>query len=150
MLQNLEQRNWETPIYADFPRSEYDNRISRIRHHMQEEKIDLLVIWDEKNARYFTGFHNNLYHAGSFQPAVILIPIDKEPVIIVPDFFCGVAEGYTYLNDIRLMVNPHVTANIRKYSGYGCRYHKGTGLRKGKDWSGSRITRRHDDSTSIE
>lgn len=113
MLQNLEQRNWETPIYADFPRSEYDNRISRIRHHMQEEKIDLLVIWDEKNARYFTGFHNNLYHAGSFQPAVILIPIDKEPVIIVPDFFCGVAEGYTYLNDIRLMVNPHVTANIR-------------------------------------
>jgi hypothetical protein len=43
-------------------------------------------LWDEKNLRYFSGYHNNLFHAGSFQPAIVLIPADRDPVIIVPDF----------------------------------------------------------------
>ena len=113
MLRKLEERDWKTPLYADFSRSEYDDRLARIKKQMQEDKIDILVLWDEKNIRYFTGFHNNLFFGGSFQPAIVLIPIDKDPVIIVPDFFCGVVEGYTYVNDIRLMVDPHVTANVR-------------------------------------
>ena len=113
MLQRLESRAWETPLYADFPRAEFDGRVGRMQALLAEHEIDVLALWDEKNLRYFTGYHNNLFHAGSFQPAIVLIPADGDPVIIVPDFFCGVAEGYTYVDDIRLIVNPHVTANIR-------------------------------------
>ena len=35
------------------------------------------------------------------------------PVIVVPDFFAGVAEGYTHATDIRLYQKPHVTKVIR-------------------------------------
>ena len=48
-----------------------------------KNEIDVLALWDEKNLRYFTGYHNNLFHAGSFQPAIVLIPADGDPVIIV-------------------------------------------------------------------
>ncbi len=113
MLERLEGRAWETPLYADFPRAEFEGRVERMQALLAENGIDILVLWDEKNLRYFSGYHNNLFHAGSFQPAIVLIPADRDPVIIVPDFFCGVAEGYTYVDDIRLIVNPHVTANVR-------------------------------------
>lgn len=113
MLNRLESRAWETPLYADFARSEFEGRVKRMQALLAENDIDVLAIWDEKNIRYFTGFHNNLFHAGSFQPATLLIPVDRDPVIIVPDFFCGVAEGYTYVEDIRLIVDPHVTTNVR-------------------------------------
>ena len=113
MLQRLESRAWETPLYADFSRAEFAGRVERMQALLAENEIDILVLWDEKNLRYFTGYRNNLFHAGSFQPAIVVIPTDAQPVIIVPDFFCGVAEGYTYVEDIRLIVNPHVTANIR-------------------------------------
>ncbi len=47
------------------------------------------------------------------QPAVYLLPIDKDPVLVAADFFSGVVEGYTYVNGIRLLNKPHVTSNIR-------------------------------------
>jgi len=45
---------------------------------------------------------------------VVLLPLEKDPVIVVPDFFSQVAEGYTYIKDIRLIAKPHVTSNIRQ------------------------------------
>ncbi len=113
MLSRLESRAWETPLYADFPRAEFAERVKKMQALMAENGIDVLVLWDEKNIRYFSGFFNNLSQAGSFQTAVVLIPVDRDPIIIVPDFFAGVAEGYTYIDDIRLIVDPHVTANVR-------------------------------------
>ena len=113
MLRRLEERAWETPLYAEFSRAEFAGRVGRMQGLLAENEIDVLVVWDEKNARYFTGFHNNLYGAGSFQPAIVVIPTGRDPVLIVPDLFLGVAEGYTYVQDIRFMVQPHVTAHIR-------------------------------------
>lgn len=112
MLRRVE-RDWETPLYADFSRAEFDGRVKRMQALLKENEIDILALWDRKNIRYFTGFYNNLWTATSFQPAVVLIPAEGDPTIIVPDFFQGVAEGFTYVEDIRLIVNPHVTANIR-------------------------------------
>jgi Xaa-Pro aminopeptidase len=113
MLVKHAQRLWPTPLYADFPRSEYENRIARARSYMEAEKMDVLVCWDPVNIRYFTGFQSLHWTAMSIQPAVYLLPLDKDPVIVVPDFFAGVAEGYTYETDIRLYQKPHVTEVIR-------------------------------------
>ncbi|MEW6442760.1 MAG: Xaa-Pro peptidase family protein [bacterium] len=113
MLIKQSQRVWNSPLYADFPRSEYEQRLGRARKHMSESNIDVLVLWDPVNIRYFTGFQSLHWLAMSIQPAVVVIPIDKDPVIVVPDFFSQVAEGYTYLRDIRLLPKPHVTRNIR-------------------------------------
>ena len=113
MLIKQEQRIWGSPLYADFPESEYQDRVARARKHMEEQKMDMLVLWDPVNIRYFTGFQSLHWTAMTIQPAVVLLPLDKDPVIVVADFFSGVAEGYTYLKDIRLLHKPHVTSNIR-------------------------------------
>ena len=113
MLFKQEKRNHGKPLYPDFPRSEYEGRIARVRSHMAEARVDILVLWDEMNIRYFSGFHNNHWPAKTLQCAVLLIPLEDEPIIIVPDLFGGVAEGFTYIEDIRLQIAPHVTANIR-------------------------------------
>ena len=114
MLIKQPQRVWGSPLYADFPRSEYENRAARARKYMQEQKIDVLVLWDPVNIRYFSGFQSLHWTAMSIQPAVVLLPLEKDPVIVVPDFFSQVAEGYTYIKDIRLVAKPHVTKNIRQ------------------------------------
>jgi Xaa-Pro dipeptidase len=113
MLIKRSSRLWETPLYADFPRSEYEDRVARAKKYMQEEKIDILVLWDPVNIRYFTGFQSLHWTAMSIQPAVYLLPLEKDPIIVVPDFFAGVAEGYTYLANIWLLPKPHVTKVIR-------------------------------------
>jgi Xaa-Pro dipeptidase len=107
------QRLWPTPLYADFPRSEYEDRVARVRKYMEEAKIDILVLWDPLNIRYFSGFQSLHWSAVSIQSAVYLLPLDKDPVIVVPDFFAGVVEGYTYLTDTRLQPLSHLTEAIR-------------------------------------
>ncbi len=114
MLIQQPQRVWKSPLYADFPRSEYEGRLRRARNYMAEQKIDMLVLWDPVNIRYFTGFQSLHWSAMSIQPAVVLLPLERDPVIVVPDFFSQVAEGYTYIQDIRLLPKPHVTNNIRQ------------------------------------
>jgi Xaa-Pro dipeptidase len=113
MLIKHAQRLWGTPLYADFPRSEYEDRVAKAKKCMEEQGIDILVLWDPVNIRYFTGFQSLHWSAMSIQPAVYLLPLEKEPVIVVPDFFAGVVEGYTYLTDIRLQPKPHMTDVIR-------------------------------------
>ena len=44
MLQKQEKRIWDTPLYADFPRSEYEDRVRRAREYMAEQKLDMLVL----------------------------------------------------------------------------------------------------------
>ncbi len=61
MLHKQEKRIWDTPLYADFPRSEYQDRVGRVRKLMEEQKLDVLVFWDPANIRYFSGFHSMHY-----------------------------------------------------------------------------------------
>jgi Xaa-Pro aminopeptidase len=81
---------------------------------MSERNLDMLVLWDPANIRYFCGFHSLHWRSLTISPAVFLLPLEKDPVIVVPDFFSGVAHGYTYLDDIRLQPKPHITRNIRQ------------------------------------
>ncbi len=114
MLTKQPARNWSQPLYPDFPAGEYDDRVLRVKRFMENERVDILVLWDEMNIRYFSGFHNLHWQPKTLQCAVLLIPLDGEPVIVVPDFFSGVVEGYTYLENILLQDKPHATANIRR------------------------------------
>lgn len=108
------ERFWKQPPYADFPRPEFDHRIRRIKQEMADAKLDVLVMWDRYNIRYFTGFHSNHWPPITVCPAVLIVAVDKEPVFIVPDFFQGVVEGYTFIGDIRCHHEPHVTSHLRE------------------------------------
>ncbi|MFC2077492.1 M24 family metallopeptidase [Candidatus Bipolaricaulota bacterium] len=114
LIEKAKRASYEAPPYADFPAAEYEDRLERTRQRMEQERVDALVLWDKSNVRYYTGFHSIHWHALSIQPAVLIVPIDRDPLLIVPEFFRGVAEGLTHVADIRGQDDPHCTEKIRE------------------------------------
>ena len=112
MLDKVE-RHYPFPPYSPFPRSEFAHRIHRLKEEMATAKLDAIVMWGENNIRYFTGFLTNHFPPVTVCPGVLIVPIDNDPVMIVPNFFQGVVEGFTFIDDIRIQHNPHVTENLR-------------------------------------
>jgi Xaa-Pro aminopeptidase len=112
MLDKVE-RMYPTPPYSVFPRAEYEDRIRRLKEEMVKARLDVMVMWGENNIRYFTGFLTNHFPPVTVCPGVLIVAVNKEPVMIVPNFFQGVVEGFTFINDIRIQHDPHVTVNLR-------------------------------------
>ena len=70
----------------NFPKSEYIDRLAKVKKSMQEKKIDLLISQDTANMNYLTG-----YDAWSFYYAqCVLVHIDlDEPFLFVRDQDAG-------------------------------------------------------------
>jgi len=116
MLKQFSKRIWmKTPRYADFPRSEYEKRIEKARNLMNKKGVDLLVIWDPDNLRYFTGFVCTHWDAKSIQSAVYILPRKGEPVLILPYLFRAKAEADTYVNIIRTQDHAHSYQKMREF-----------------------------------
>ena len=98
---------YRNPLFADFPQEEFEERVEAVRTQMSEKMIDALVLWDEDNIRYFSGYACEHWKIKSFQVGVMVIPLDRDPIMICPEFFRGNAEGTTYIKDIRGYDSPH-------------------------------------------
>ncbi len=70
----------------NFPKSEYSDRLAKVKNSMQEKKIDLLISQDTANMNYLTG-----YDAWSFYYAqCVLVHVDlDEPFLFVRDQDAG-------------------------------------------------------------
>lgn len=132
LIREPNRKSYPTPPYADFPQDEYGGRLKRTHRLMKDAGIDALVLWDKSNIRYYTGFHSIHWNALSIQPAVLILPADAEPLLIVPEFFRGVAEGLTHLADIRGQADPHCTEKIRELPDDVASTVEDLGLRKGR------------------
>ena len=90
-----------TAQYPDFPRDEYENRYQRLRAQMDRCGLDAVLITNETNHRYFSGFTANVFALSHFY-FFALLPRDEA---LVPTFMC--AHGFdhicttTWLADIR-------------------------------------------------
>jgi len=104
---------YPSPSFGDFPESEYARRLTTVRVAMEDKKVDVLVLWDEHNIRYFCGFNSQHWSAKSIQPAVLILPLARDPVLIVPEFFRGMAEATSCVVDIRGQDRPHHTVSLR-------------------------------------
>ena len=91
---------YEKPNYPDVPFNEYKARIDKAQKLMAENDVDCLVLWSQRNTRYFFGYQNTHWFLYSIQPAVGIIPVQGEPLLIVPDFFRGTAECQCWLRNI--------------------------------------------------
>ena len=89
---------------------------------MVKAELDVVVMWGENNIRYFTGFLTNHFPPVTVCPGVLIVAVNKEPVMIVPNFFQGVVEGFTFINDIRIQHNPHVRTESTGVGGHIYRY----------------------------
>lgn len=104
---------YRNPSFADFPRGEYDCRLEKVRTLMQENQIDVLVLWDEHNVRYFSGFNSTHWKSKSIQPAVLVLPLEHAPILIIPEFFRGMTESTSYVRDIRGQERCHHIPTLR-------------------------------------
>jgi Xaa-Pro dipeptidase len=81
---------------------------------MAEDRIDCLVIMERENLRYFFGFQSGHWAIKSLQPAIGIIPVNDEPILVVPDFFLGTAEGLCWTREIWNQPNPHQPRSERE------------------------------------
>jgi len=97
------------PKFPDVPYAEWKARIDKVKKLMQEDNVDLLMLWSRQNCRYFTGFQSIHWHVPSIQPLVALIPVEGDPLLITGEFFRWTVEGMTWIRDIRGQADCHTT-----------------------------------------
>jgi Xaa-Pro aminopeptidase len=105
------------PSLPDFPELEWRSRIDRVQQLMSESSVDLLVLWSEKNIRYFSGFTSIHWNLPSLQPLVVLIPATGAPACITSEFLRTTTEAQSWIRDIRCRadVNEHSEAVLRQF-----------------------------------
>lgn len=108
-LEKLEPKDYITdvPRFPDFPQAEYQRRINRAKELMNENEVDCLVVWKREDVRYFFGFQTTHWEIPSIQPAVGIIPLDGEPVLVVPDLLVINAQAFCWIRNIRFQPRAH-------------------------------------------
>jgi Xaa-Pro dipeptidase len=108
-LVKLEPKDYITdvPRFPDFPEAEYRRRINRAKQLMNENKIDCLVVWKREDVRYFFGFQTTHWEIPSIQPGVGIIPVDGEPVLVVPELLYINAQVFGWIRNIRIQPRAH-------------------------------------------
>ncbi|MCL5962493.1 MAG: Xaa-Pro peptidase family protein [Chloroflexi bacterium] len=108
-LVKLEAKDWvtEVPRYPDYPYAEWKRRINRAKQLMNENGIDALVVWKRENVRYFFGHQTTHWEFPSIQPGVGVIPLEGDPVLIVPDLLLYNAQAFCWTRDINYQPAAH-------------------------------------------
>jgi Xaa-Pro aminopeptidase len=70
------QAGWEFPV------EEYRRRVEGARVRMAARGLDCLFLTSEKNIRYLTGFHTQIWVSPT-RPRYVILPLEAEPVAIV-------------------------------------------------------------------
>jgi Xaa-Pro aminopeptidase len=89
----------------EFSPVEYRRRIEAIRHRMIVAGVACLFLTSEKNIRYVTGFHSQTWISPT-RPRYVLLPVEGEPVAIVPTSNEAGIRATTWLDDIRTWPAP--------------------------------------------
>ena len=61
----------------------FKNNLEKLRSKMKEDNIELVVITDDDNLYYFTGYHDFL-HMDFNRPTILLVPKDDQSILITP------------------------------------------------------------------
>jgi len=89
------------PLFAEFPVSEYKFRHKRARELMDEYGLDALILTEEENLRYFTGYRTVDFDIKPDFQMFILPRDDKsDGVIIIPMHLVG-ASKMSCIEDVR-------------------------------------------------
>lgn len=101
------ERKYKEPEFAEFPKSEYEKRQQKAQEFMEEKNIDGLLITQEENVEYFSGYMTTHWGAKGFSVGAVVIPKIGDPVLIVPSFLRYTAEKTSWIKDIRDLKEAH-------------------------------------------
>ena len=89
----------------EFPAAEYRRRVDAIRRGMIAAGVDCLFLTSEKNIRYVTGFHSQTWVSPT-RPRFVLLPVEGEPIAVVPTSNAAGIRATTWLDDVRTWPAP--------------------------------------------
>jgi Xaa-Pro aminopeptidase len=88
-----------------FAVEEYEARLKAAQAAMARGGIDIIMLADEHNIRYFSGFFTPFWQSPT-RPWFLLVPADGQPVAVIP----RIGEkcmARTWIGDIRTWSSPH-------------------------------------------
>jgi Xaa-Pro dipeptidase len=108
-----------TAKYAEFPVEEYQARYAKARRLMEREGLDALLVTQDLDVRYFSGYLSILW-CSRFRPYVALLPRDPAlgPTLIIPAQEAGNANSTSWIADVATYPDqddpsPHIAAAIQ-------------------------------------
>jgi Xaa-Pro aminopeptidase len=78
----------------------HDEALQRLRRRARDASLQGLLLFAPVNLQYLTGFHSNAYS----RPLTLLLPVEGEPVLVVPRLEELQARRLTRLPDVRSYV----------------------------------------------
>jgi Xaa-Pro aminopeptidase len=92
-----------SPDYADFESEEFQQRYERLRVLMKLENMDAVLVSQEENVRYFTGFLTALW-VSKFRPLVGIVPTDtsRPAGLILPQQERANAEATSWIKSLTI------------------------------------------------
>lgn len=83
---------------ADFPKKEFELRWRNAQNLMDEQGIDAILLTQNENISYFTGFRQTYYYGVCYY---FVLPSEGEPVFVSPISMRGNIESMTWIDDAR-------------------------------------------------
>ena len=88
--------------WAVFSRADIETRWARARTLMADAELDALLVSNEENFQYFTGSTGTLtLHYSLTRPAVLVFPLEGEPIAVVGAALVDSVKMCTYLEEVR-------------------------------------------------
>ena len=89
---------------SDFPASEFEARVSYIQSRMHEAGISALLLMNEPEIRYYTGFRTQFWQSPT-RPWFLIIPGSGKPIAVIPEIGAALMSR-TWIDDIRTWPSP--------------------------------------------
>jgi len=89
----------------DFPVSEFEARLEKIRSAMRQNDLDALFFNTEAEIRYFTGFRT-LFWQSPTRPWFLVVPKSGKPAAIIPAIGADLMRS-AFVGEVRTWSSPH-------------------------------------------
>lgn len=87
-----------------FPPEEFEARVARAQHRMQEAGLSALLLTTEPELRYFTGYLTRFWESPT-RPWFLIVPASGKPVAVIPSIGAALM-AQTWIDDIRTWSAP--------------------------------------------
>ena len=88
----------KAPTYQFFRLDEYRQRLDTLRRRMREWGLDALVLHTPENINYISGYQT----PGYYWYMALVVPIDRDPVLIPPPHEESLVRAYSWVEEYRL------------------------------------------------
>ena len=101
---NVMEQTFQIIKDPDFSRNEYQTRYNNARDLMELQDLDALLILEETNLTYFSGFRKIIPYGSksrTYMSHFCILPRDGDPTMILPLVMRGNAESMTWVENLQ-------------------------------------------------